>query len=411
MPLRILQIVPAVSPLYGGPSQMVLGFSAALAAAGVEVTVLTTDANGDVGQAPLMVPRDRPISQDGYQLRYFHCAPFQRYKFSLGLLSWLFRHAAEFDLAHIHALFSPVSTAAATVARYRGLPYILRPLGTLDPADLHKKRRLKQLYAGLWERPNLAGAAAIHFTSQREANVSKRFGLLTPELILPLGVTSPSSGFLPAHAEPQEQTTSSSSATIRRQLGISDDTPLLLFLSRLDRKKGLDLLLPALELLLQRGCPFHFVLAGSNSQDPAYEAAIATQINRSSLAAHTSILGFVEGDRKTALLHAADLFVLPSYYENFGIAVAEAMAAGLPVVISQQVYICDEVRQSEAGWVVPCEVMALADCLETALKQPAECQRRGENARRYASEHYDWQAIAHQTIQAYRGILDSIRQA
>lgn len=395
MPLRILQIIPAVSPVYGGPSQMVLGFSAALAAAGVEVTVLTTDANGDGGQAPLAVPRDRPILQDGYQIRYFHCAPFQRYKFSLGLLSWLFRHAAEFDLAHIHALFSPVSTASATIARYRGLPYVLRPLGTLDPADLQKKRRLKQLYAGLWERPNLAGAAAIHFTSQREANISERFGLLTPELILPLGVVSSGADL------------SSTGAALRDQLGLSDGTPLLLFLARLDRKKGLDLLLPALELLLQRGCAFHLVLAGSNSQDPAYEAAIATQIHRSLLAACTSIVGFVEGDRKAALLQAADVFVLPSYYENFGIAVAEAMAAGLPVVISDQVYICDAVMQAEAGWVTSCNALALANCLEVALKHPAECQRRGKNARDYALAHYNWQAIAQQTIQAYTEILNS----
>ncbi len=404
MPLRILQIVPAVSLVYGGPSQMVLGFSAALAAAGAEVTVLTTDANGDVGQAPLEVPRDRPVWQNGYQIRYFHCAPFQRYKFSLGLLRWLSRHAAEFDLAHIHALFSPVSTAAATVARRRGLPYVLRPLGTLDPIDLQKKRRLKQVYGVLWERPNLAGAAAIHFTSQREADISERFGLKTPDLILPLGVTAafPSVDSTGGQ-EPQE----SQHPAIRRQLGIADDTPLLLFLSRLDPKKGLDLLLPALELLLQRGSSFHLGLVGSNSQDPAYEAAIAAQIAASPLAAHTSILGFVEGDRKTALLQAADVFVLPSYYENFGIAVAEAMVSGLPVVISDQVYICDQVIQAEAGWVVPCDVTALADCLEAALQHPAECQRRGDNARRYALHHYGWRAIAHQAIQAYGEILET----
>jgi hypothetical protein len=190
-PLRILQIVPSISLVYGGPSQMVLGLSSALASQGVEVTILTTDSNGDAGQLPLDVPLDKPVEQDGYQVRYFHCSPFRRYKFSLDLLRWLSRHASEFDLAHIHALFSPVSTAAATVARYRKLPYILRPLGTLDPADLRKKRQLKQIYAALLERPNLAGAAGIHFTSIQEAKISERFGTHTLDLVIPLGVHPP----------------------------------------------------------------------------------------------------------------------------------------------------------------------------------------------------------------------------
>jgi len=189
--MRILQIVPSISLVYGGPSQMVLGLSNALANQGVEVTILTTDSNGDFGQPPLDVPLNKPVQQDGYQVRYFRCSPFRRYKFSLELLRWLWQYAGEFDLAHIHALFSPVSTAAATVARKRNLPYILRPLGTLDPADLQKKRRLKQVYVGLWERVNLAGAAGIHFTSEQEAKISQRFGTNAPDIVIPLGVTPP----------------------------------------------------------------------------------------------------------------------------------------------------------------------------------------------------------------------------
>ena len=185
--MRVLQIVPSISLVYGGPSQMVLGLSAALATAGVDVTILTTDSNGDSGQPPLDVPLDRPVEQQGYQVRYFRCSPFRRYKFSLPLFSWLRQNASSFDLAHIHALFSPVSTAAATIARQQHLPYILRPLGTLDPADLQKKRRLKQAYAALLERPNLAGASAVHFTSAQEAKISERFGVVTQDMIIPLG--------------------------------------------------------------------------------------------------------------------------------------------------------------------------------------------------------------------------------
>jgi glycosyltransferase involved in cell wall biosynthesis len=389
-PLRILQIIPSVSLVYGGPSQMVLGLSKSLAAeAGVEVTILTTDSNGDVGQASLDVEFDRPIFQDGYQIRYFRCSPFRRYKFSLGLLQWLAKHAKEYDLAHIHALFSPVSSLAATVARSQGLPYILRPLGTLDPADLQKKRQLKQLYAAVLERPNLAGAAAIHFTSDQEAKISERFGTLSRDLVLPLGV------------KPVAQNLQARQA-IRDRYQIPDRRPLILFMSRLDPKKGFDLLIPALQQLVTEEQDFHFVLAGSNAQDPDYEQQISQQIQGSALAERTTIAGFVSGEQKAALLQAADLFVLPSHYENFGIAVAEAMVAGVPVVISDQVYIWEQIQQSESGWVCDCTVPGLVAQLRQALADPQERSRRGENAQSYALQHYSWSAIAQQIIEHYR---------
>ncbi|MBD6619432.1 glycosyltransferase [Komarekiella sp. 'clone 1'] len=406
--MKILQIVPSISLIYGGPSQMVLGLAPALAQEGVEVTILTTDSNGDIGQKPLDVPLNRPIKQDGYEIIYFRCAPFRRYKFSLDLLQWLKRHAHEFDLAHIHALFSPVSSTAAIACRQQKLPYILRPLGTLDPADLRKKKQLKQLYAAIIERQNLAGAAAIHFTSNQEAKISERFGVSTPDLVIPLGVKG-------------EVGKGRGEDILRKQFNIPAEIPLVLFMSRIDPKKGLNLLIPALEKLLEVGYKFHFVLAGTNPQDPDYEQKIISQIQNSPLRSHTTITGFVTGELKVSLLQSADLFVLPSYYENFGIAVAEAMVAGIPVIISDQVHICQQVRDSESGWVGATaesrsggflrselskrDVQALVNLLQEALQNPEESQRRGLNAQQYALQHFSWHAIARQTIQAYQKIL------
>ena len=372
---------------------MVLGLSSALASEGAEVTVLTTDSNGDAGQPPLDVPLDRPVEQDGYQVRYFRCSPFRRYKFSVELLRWLYERANEFDLAHVHALFSPVSSLSAAIARHQKLPYLMRPLGTLDPADLRKKQQLKKIYIALLERPNLAGAAAIHFTSRREAEVSERFGTLTKDVVIPLGVQLqelPAPGFA------------------RSQLNIPSGVPLLLYMSRIDPKKGLDLLIPALETLLDEGIEFHFILAGSNPQDPQYERQIQERIKGSSLKKRTTISGFVSGTLKAGLLRDADLFILPSYYENFGIAVAEAMAAGTPVAISDGVYIWEEVRKAEAGWVCTCQVEDLRAALRLALADADELQRRGDRARDYALQHYSWQAIARQTLQVYQELLASI---
>ena len=398
--MRILQIVPSISLIYGGPSQMVMGLSSALARENVKVTILTTDSNGDSGQKPLDVPLNSPVKQDGYEIIYFRCSPFRRYKFSLDLLKWLNNHAHEFDLAHIHALFSPISSVAATVCRQKNLPYILRPLGTLDPADLRKKKQLKQLYAAILERANLAGAAAIHFTSDQEAKISERFGVSTHDLVIPLGV-------IPPLKEGGRGGGADGGNAIRTQFGIPLNVPLVLFMSRIDPKKGLNLLIPALEKLLAEGGNFYFVLAGTNPQDPNYEEKIRLQIQNSPLRSHTTITGFVTGELKSALLQAADLFVLPSYYENFGIAVAEAMVAQVPVIISDQVHIWHQVRDSESGWVGTTDVESLVELLRFALQNPEECRRRGLCAQEYALQNFSWQAIARQTIQAYNQILTS----
>jgi glycosyltransferase involved in cell wall biosynthesis len=388
--MRILQIIPSISLVYGGPSQMVLGLSAALASKNIDVTIITTNSNGDIGQLPLDVPLNQPIQQNGYQIIYFRCSPCRRYKFSLSLLQWLNENARQFDLAHIHALFSPVTTLAATIARYHNLPYIIRPCGMLDPADLQKKKLLKQIYGTVLERPNLAGAAAIHFTSKEEAKISERFGLgstskmsVPQDLVIPLGVTA---GFFPQRLRESQ-------------------VPIILFMSRIEPKKGLDLLIPALESLLASGIEFHFILAGSNPQDADYETEIKLKIQNSSLAKYTTITGFVGGDLKVELLTNADLFVLPSYYENFGIAVAEAMAAGVPVAISDRIHIWEDIQEAEAGWVGSLEVGAIANLIKSALLNPEERKRRGLNGKEYAKKHYNWDAIAQQTIDAYQQIL------
>ncbi|NEP06937.1 MAG: glycosyltransferase [Okeania sp. SIO2G4] len=391
--MRILQIVPSISLVYGGPSQMVLGLSTALAAQNIDVTILTTDSNGDIGQPPLDVPLDKPVRQNGYQIRYFRCSPFRRYKFSLKLLQWLNQHASEFDLAHIHALFSPVTTMAATMARANNLPYILRPLGTLDPADLRKKNLLKKIYVSLLEKRNIAHAAALHFTSLEEAKVSERFGVSTRDLVIPLGVNPPGN----IQDEKLVNYLQSQAIEIKH--------PVILFMSRIEPKKGLDLLLPALEKLLAEGIDFQFILAGANPQDPNYEAKIRSQIEGSPLAKCTKITGFVTGEIKASLLQVADVFVLPSYYENFGIAVAEAMVAGTPVVISDQVHICQDVADAEAGWVGSCKIEDMAILIKSALQNEAERKQRGLNAKELARKNYSWEAIAIQTIQAYQKII------
>jgi glycosyltransferase involved in cell wall biosynthesis len=195
---------------------------------------------------------------------------------------------------------------------------------------------------------------------------------------------------------------------VRDRFSIPRDRPMLLFMSRLDPKKGIDLLLPVLETLQQEGLDFHLMMCGANPQDRQYERSVHQRIENSTLRSQTTLTGFVSGDLKAALLQAADLFVLPSYYENFGIAVAEAMLAGLPVVISNQVHIWETIQQTESGWICDCDTASLTAPLRDALQSPAERQRRGQNAQRCAQENYSWGAIAERAIALYRTILTDL---
>ncbi len=393
--MKILHIIPSVSLVYGGPSQMVIGLCGALAALGHEVTIVTTNSNGDRGQAPLDVPIGIPVRQEAsFDILYFNCKPFKRYKFSLGLFQWLNQHIREYDLAHIHALFSPVSSIAATIARSQNIPYILRPLGTLDPADLQKKYLAKQHYAQLLERPNLKGASALHFTSDQEAKISERFGINTTDWVLPLGVQLP---------EPEQSTDQ-----LRSHYNISADRPILLYMSRIEPKKGFDLLIPALKIIAQ-DTDFHFILAGANPQDPDYAKEIRMQVEQAIGSDRLTCTGFVSGSLKRDLLELANLFVLPSYYENFGIAVAEAMSVGVPVVISDQVHIHTDITHSDSGWVCECEVLSLARSLKAALTSKTLRHHKGQNAAMFANTTYSWAAIAPQMIQKYETVLPKTR--
>ncbi len=386
--MKILQIIPSISLVYGGPSQMILGLSKTLANLGHDVTIITTNSNGDQGQLPLDVPLKIPQLQDGYRIIYFNCSPFKRYKFSWSLLRWLNTHGKDYDIAHIHALFSPVSTFSAMICRNNNIPYILRCLGTLDPKDLQKKRMLKYFYGNLLEKPNLAGSVGVHFTTQKEAEVSETFGAKVNNLVIPLGVE------IPERLVDCEE--------IYNTFSLPRDKVLCLFMSRIEPKKGLDLFIPTLERLLSQGLDFHFILAGSNPQDQDYVDKINGQINSSIiLKEHTTIAGFVRGKNKIGLLQLADLFLLPSYYENFGIAVAEAIALSTPVLISNQVYISDDIEKANAGWVCELNQEDLSNKLILALENHSQRQEKGNNGLNLAKNNYSWNAIALQLIKKY----------
>ncbi len=387
--MRVLHVIPSVSPALGGPTQVVLNLVKALRDVQVDAEIATTN---DCGLSLLDVPLHERIDYQGVPVWFLprFSPPLKEFIFSWSLTTWLWQHLAAYDLVDTHYLFSYAPTCAATIAHYQHIPYTVRTMGQLAPWALAQSRLKKQLYATLVERRNLNRAAVVHCTSDGEAMDVQRFGVTAPLVTVPLGV------------DPQADIPDAA-VQLRQRYEIAADTPIVLFLSRLHYKKRPDLLLQALHQLRDR-YRFHCLLAGSGDAD--YTDYVARQIADLGLMQCTTMTGFMDGYDKRLLLQGADLFVLPSFSENFGIAVAEALAAGLPVVITPGVQIAPEVDRAKAGLVVEGTVEAVAGAIAQLLTSVTLRQQLGTNGKQLAANRYSWYAVALEQRTIYQGILE-----
>ena len=355
---------------------------------GLEVHVATTDDNGP---GRLANPGNVQVTEESVTYWIFpRQTPF--YLFSFPLTRWLRKHTADYDVVHIHALFSYASVAAALCAKLAGVPYIVRPLGTLNQWGMrHRRRWLKKLSFRLIESRILRASAGVHYTSEQEALEAKQWGVAHNPFVIPNPVDLP--GPRKAHID------------FRSAHPHLMGKMLVLFLSRLDPKKGLDLLLPAFGRVRARYPEAVLVVAGDG--DPNFVTGLKQQASSLGLDSGIVWTGFLRGEEKNAALADADLYVLPSYSENFGVAVVEAMGAGLPVIVSDQVGIHREIARAQAGLVVECTVERIESALMTAIGDDGLRARMGANAARLARQ-FSPEAVAPQVAAVYAQ-LQSLR--
>jgi glycosyltransferase involved in cell wall biosynthesis len=400
--MKILHVIPSVAMVRGGPSQAVLEMVGALNLLGdssknfeVIAAIATTNDNG-VGllDVPLSDWTDYPTGSMNVPIRFSpRFSPsihgVREFAFSSEFTAWLWQHIADYDLLHVHAIFSYPSTIAMAIARLKGVPYIIRPLGQLCEWSLQQSRLKKQIYLAMIERANLKQARAIHLTSRQEQVETAVLGFNLPSFILPHGIAIPSS--MPT-----------ARSQLRQLLGIPLDTPIILFMSRLHPKKGLDYLIPALGRQLDH--PFWFILAGQGAID--YESEVRDILDEYGLTSRTHWAGFTTGDRKQLFLQGSDLFALTSYSENFGIAVLEAIAAGLPILTTENVALAEEVAQHQLGVVTGLGVDGISAAIANFLEHPQQFKLMGDRARQLAAKHYSWDTIAAKLVEIYAGILN-----
>jgi glycosyltransferase involved in cell wall biosynthesis len=384
--VRVLHIIPSVSLLRGGPSVAVRAIARGLVNRGVAVDITTTDDHGtDRGAVPL----EQPVVEEGVTYRYFR-RQVGFYTVSLPLSRWLAAHVEEYDVVHIHALFSFSATAGAFWASRRGIPYVVRPLGVLNTWGLQNRRPLlKELSLRLIERRILANAAAVHFTSEQEKCEAELTAPGTRSVVIPNPVASPSTDEKPS-AEP----------FLARHPDLAGRS-VILFLSRLDPIKGLDMLLNGFPRI-QAAIPTAALVVAGDGED-RFVARLRDQAHRLGVERDVVWAGFLDETTKRAAFAAADVFVLPSYSENFGIAAVEAMANGLPVIVSDRVGIHHEVARAKAGLVVRCDANEVSAAVVQIL---GDCEARSRMARNAAliAKEFSPEVVSDTLVELYRGV-------
>ncbi|QEY62229.1 glycosyltransferase [Metapseudomonas lalkuanensis] len=281
-------------------------------------------------------------------------------------------------LAHIHGLWTPFEWRASKFFLDRSVPLIMSPHGMLEPWAMAHKRLKKVLAWHLYQRRILSKARLLIVNSERELGSIRRLEIANPVAVIENGVDVPA-GFDPGYADGTRE-------------------KIVLFLSRLAPVKGImDLLEAWAQVPNLNGYQLHLY----GNAEPGYEEKVNACIRELSLESSVRVLGPVYGDGKWQVYRSADVFVLPSYSENFGIVVAEAMLAGLPVITTDATP-WGHLRERGYGWIVKNDVNQLTNALSQAMElSPSRKREMGKAASQFAMARYSWKNIGEKYLAAY----------
>lgn len=385
--MKILHVIPSLDPSQGGPSTAMPQIAKALTQQGVTVDVACVDPVPQTSREGAWVEH----SAAGYRTLTFPPL-LLRYRASLAFLRWITRHVCDYDLIHVHGVLNLPCLAAERAAVSQGVPLVVRPLGILNRWGMERRKPLlKTLWFRFLEKPLLDQAAAMHFTSQEEHEDVSRLGITAPARVLPLGMDMTPFENLPSGAD------------FRRSLGISSSEKLLLFLSRIHPKKGLELLFDAFSRLRRQRQDVRLVVAGDG--EPDYLAKLHSLAVTLDIDGSVHWTGFLDASQRMKALAAADLFCLPSSSENFGIALLEAMAAGIPCVSSPEVALAREPVTQGAVEVVQRDPALWYGAMDALLSQPQRARALADRAIQVCREHYSTEKLGTNLVQLYSGLL------
>jgi len=385
--MKILHVISNIDPTSGGVAAASTGLALAQLSIGLQPSMMST------------YPADRspaaaePLRQSGLEVRVVGPCPGRINRHPL-IRPTLEEALRNIDIVHIHGIWEQVQHDAARMAQRKGIPYVISPHGMLGSYSLSRSPWIKKFWLTLRVRRNLNHAAAIHYTADAEREQANPLGLDRPIILEPNGLDLGEFDIPPVRGR------------FRERFGIASGRTLVLFLGRLHPIKGLDLLIPAFARCIKDFDSEHkplLVIGGPDTH--GYRSTVETMAKAHGIEQHIVFTGMLKGGERIEAYFDCDLFALPSYHENFGIVVAEAMAAGKPVIISDKVSIDRDVKQSGAGAVVPTKVEPLASAMSEWLIDPIRCHAAGQCGREFAFQQYGFKAIAERWKRHFEQIL------
>lgn len=394
--MRITHVINSVDPSYGGPAVVAPRLSAAQAAAGHEVQILTCQTQKTLDELA-------PIFQDipNHERVTYKQIPRPRSPFGFPRSRQTDRQMQEAikasDFIHMHGIWSQELLAVGINAHDMSIPYAVRPAGMLDPWSLQQKSLKKKLALLTGRKAWLDRAAFIHTLNNDESRLIKTgsLNLTCPVEVIPNGI------FLD---EIQEQMTENAFRDqYRNFLG---DSPFVLFLSRLHYKKGLIHLAEAFSIVCKHNRELKLVVAGPDEGD---RAVFEQKINSYGIGERVLVPGPIYGSAKYDALREACCFCLPSFQEGFSLAILESLGCGTPAVITHGCHF-PEVETANAGRVVEQDAKQIANVILEIAGQPQVRKDMSKAARNLVASLYTWPKIADLTVETYRKHLDSNTQ-
>jgi len=387
--MKILHVIPNIDVRHGGSVASCLGLCRELARQGDDVAICAAGEQRPAGDG-------EGRQTDG--VRIFD-VPMSRgpYGVSVAMFNALRRVIPAVDIVHIHGIYRFHLPAAAALCVYHGVPYVVKPHGSLDPFLFRVRRWRKAAPEWLFVEPSLGHASAVHFTSAEEMMLAASTGIfqhasggtVANAIIVPEGVTFDAANdiapeeFVEAHPETRGMR-------------------LVLFLGRINFKKGLDILAKAFALASRKRDDLWLVIAGPDNE--GYASQVRGWLGAAGVLKRSTFTGMLVGRHKQVAYRAAAVFVLPSYTENFGMTIMEALNYGCPVVISTKVNIWRDLKVAGAGIVTECDAAQVAEAILKVVENPVAAREMVQRGRELV-RRFSWESVAADMRAHYRGLV------